>query len=222
MASPRIRSTNSPIAAAASCPATGRRTSNSSSASRCCKAAGVLYNRIAGPIRSVQRHTGSPNFDGVLLASIRTDISLADFEAGIRNLVNDVEGAYWNLYFAYRNLEARKVGRDSAFATWNKIRALANRRLERWRSGQRSTSSRAVLLLPQRSRNGACPICSELRTAAVHHGLGRDRRPFDRANFRADDGPRRVRLARNPRRMRSPATSSCGSNGGGSSSASWS
>ncbi|MEX2139642.1 MAG: TolC family protein [Pirellulales bacterium] len=85
---------------------------------------GLLYNRIAGPFDPFNG-TGTPNIDGVLIARIRTDISLADFEAGVRNLVNDVEGAYWNLYFGYRNLEARKVGRNSALATWEKVQALA-------------------------------------------------------------------------------------------------
>jgi len=59
-----------------------------------------------------------------MLARINTDISLADFEAGVRNLVNDVEDAYWELYFAYRNLEASKSGRASALQTWKKIHAL--------------------------------------------------------------------------------------------------
>jgi outer membrane protein TolC len=85
---------------------------------------GLLYNRIAGPFDPFNG-TGTPNIDGVLIARIRTDISLADFEVGVRDLVNDVEGAYWNLYFGYRNLEARKVGRDSALATWQKVQALA-------------------------------------------------------------------------------------------------
>ena len=33
-----------------------------------------------------------------------TDISLADFEIGLRDFVSNVENAYWDLYFAYRNL----------------------------------------------------------------------------------------------------------------------
>jgi outer membrane protein TolC len=49
----------------------------------------------------------------VLLARIREDVALADFEANIRNLTGDVEQAYWQLYFAYHNLEASKTGRDS-------------------------------------------------------------------------------------------------------------
>jgi outer membrane protein TolC len=85
---------------------------------------GLLFNRIAGPFDPFNG-AGSPNFDGVLIARINTDIRLADFEANVRNLVREVEGAYWDLYFAYRNLEARKVGRDSALATWRKVKALS-------------------------------------------------------------------------------------------------
>ncbi len=63
---------------------------------------GTEFNRIAGP-------SASPGFyfsNGVLLARVNTDISVADFEAGVINFVNQVETAYWELYFAYRNLDA--------------------------------------------------------------------------------------------------------------------
>ena len=80
--------------------------------------AGVGFNRIAGP-------NGRPgSLNGVLLARINTDISLADFEMGVRNLVNDVETAYWELYYAYRDLDIKLAGRDRALNTWRKINAL--------------------------------------------------------------------------------------------------
>jgi outer membrane protein TolC len=80
--------------------------------------AGVQFNRIAGP-------GAIPGYNnGVVLARINTDIALADFESGVRNLVSDVEQAYWNLYLAYRELDSVKVGRDSALQTWRKIYAL--------------------------------------------------------------------------------------------------
>ena len=85
--------------------------------------AGVTYNRIAGPYTPSGLSTGYPQFNGVLLARINTDVSLADFEAGVRNLVTDVENSYWELHFAYRNLEARKVGRDAALGTWRTTHA---------------------------------------------------------------------------------------------------
>ena len=78
--------------------------------------AGVQYNRIAGP-------GAIPGFNnGVMIARLRTDISLTDFEAGVRNLVNDVERAYWNLYFAYRRLDTAVAGRDSTLRAWQTIK----------------------------------------------------------------------------------------------------
>jgi outer membrane protein TolC len=85
--------------------------------------AGTLYNRIAGPFDPLRGIGTYLQYDGVIIARIRTDIRLADFEAGVRNFVSDVENAYWELYFAYRNLEATKSGRDAALQTWRKVRA---------------------------------------------------------------------------------------------------
>ncbi|HEY2762181.1 MAG TPA: TolC family protein, partial [Pirellulales bacterium] len=85
--------------------------------------AGQLYNRIAGPFDPLRGIGTYLQYDGVVIARIRTDIRLADFEAGVRNFISDVENAYWELYFAYRNLEATKSGRDAALQTWRKVRA---------------------------------------------------------------------------------------------------
>lgn len=87
--------------------------------------AGTQYNRIAGP-RSFQESAGgfADQIDGVLISRIRYDITLSEFETGVRNLMLDVEDAYWELYFSYRDLEARKVGRDSSLATWRRVNAL--------------------------------------------------------------------------------------------------
>lgn len=79
---------------------------------------GVQFNRIAGP------NGISGFYNGVTIARINTDIALADFEAGVRGLVADVERAYWDLYFAYHNLEAAVYGRDAALETWRKVYAL--------------------------------------------------------------------------------------------------
>ena len=97
--------------------------------------AGAQYNRIAGPLSFDQYAAGLGNpIDGVIIARIRTDQTLADFEGGVRNLIRDVEDAYWELYFAYRDLEARKMGRDSALETWKKTVAL-------YRTGSRGGSA---------------------------------------------------------------------------------
>lgn len=86
---------------------------------------GVQYNRIAGPISFDEYAAGFGNpIDGVIIARIRTDQTLADFEGGIRDLLQDVEFNYWDLYFRYRDLAARTIGRDSALETWKKTYAL--------------------------------------------------------------------------------------------------
>lgn len=79
---------------------------------------GVTFNRIAGPNSPIGQ------YNGILIARINTDISHADFEAGVVRLINDVEGAYWELYFAYRALEANITGRESALLSWRRSNEL--------------------------------------------------------------------------------------------------
>lgn len=79
--------------------------------------AGAEINRIAGP-------NATPGvYNGVLIARIREDVSLAEFEVSVTSLVREVETAYWELYFAYRNLDARRDARDRALETWRLIKA---------------------------------------------------------------------------------------------------
>lgn len=78
------------------------------------RGAGSLVNRIAGP-------NATPGvYNGVLISKINQDITLADFEISVRNLVRDVERSYWELYYAYRNLDNLIDARDSARDTWQK------------------------------------------------------------------------------------------------------
>lgn len=82
--------------------------------------AGVDFNRIAGP-------NGSPGLNqGVLIARVNADVALADFEAAVRDLVMDIETAYWELYYGYRDLDAKTVSRDRALVTWQRIRSLSD------------------------------------------------------------------------------------------------
>ncbi|HZN35976.1 MAG TPA: TolC family protein [Pirellulaceae bacterium] len=83
--------------------------------------AGVDFNRIAGP-------ANIPGFyNGVLISRINTDISTADFEAAVVQLVSQVENAYWELYFAYRDLDAKILARQQAFETWQQVSVLFRR-----------------------------------------------------------------------------------------------
>ncbi len=50
----------------------------------------------------------------VVLARINEDIALHDFEANVRNLVKDVESAYWDLYLGYRIVESAQQSLDTA------------------------------------------------------------------------------------------------------------
>jgi outer membrane protein TolC len=79
---------------------------------------GIDFNRIAGP-------NGTPGFyNGVLIARVNTDISLADFELGLRDLVSNVENTYWDLYYAYRDLDTKISARNSSLETWRRVQAL--------------------------------------------------------------------------------------------------
>ncbi len=52
----------------------------------------------------------------VVLARINEDISIGQYEERIRNLVRDVEFAYWDLFAAYWNVDTARMARDSAAA----------------------------------------------------------------------------------------------------------
>ncbi|TWU61704.1 Outer membrane efflux protein [Crateriforma conspicua] len=75
------------------------------------RGAGTQFNRIVG--------NGSVpgQYNGVLIARVNEDVSLAEFERNVIGVVSDVEAAYWNLATAYRVLEANLKGRESALQT---------------------------------------------------------------------------------------------------------
>jgi outer membrane protein TolC len=79
--------------------------------------AGVEFNRIAGP-----RATPG-QINGVVIARINNDVSTAWFETALRDYVSNVENAYWDLYYAYRDLDAKIAARDASLRTWRIIQA---------------------------------------------------------------------------------------------------
>jgi hypothetical protein len=82
------------------------------------KGAGIDYNRIAGP-------DATPGvYNGVVIARINTQISTTDFQLSLRDYLSNVENAYWELVFAYRDLDAKKLARDRALATWQRVKEL--------------------------------------------------------------------------------------------------
>lgn len=82
---------------------------------------GTRFNRLAGP----NAQPGAIN--GVVIARINSDVALVDFEVGVRNFASDVENTYWDLYFAYRDLDAKVSARNTALDTWRRIHALYER-----------------------------------------------------------------------------------------------
>ena len=79
---------------------------------------GVEFNRLAGP------DAVPGEINGVLIARVNTSITAADFQLALRNYLSDVENAYWELVFAYRDLEAKKAARDRGLATWRRVKKL--------------------------------------------------------------------------------------------------
>ncbi len=79
--------------------------------------AGTRFNRIAGPNATVGQ------YNGVVIARVNADISQADFEIAVREYLSNVENAYWDLYYAYRDLDAKIAARDDALKTWKGVEA---------------------------------------------------------------------------------------------------
>jgi outer membrane protein TolC len=79
--------------------------------------AGLTFNRIAGP----GAFPGVSN--GILIAKINTDINYVDFERQIRNYVSEVANAYWDLYFAYRDLAVKQAAFERSRETWQAYQA---------------------------------------------------------------------------------------------------
>lgn len=83
---------------------------------------GTEFTRVAGPVR--------PGFgaiagvsQGVVIARINQDITLADFERAVRSGLRDIENAYWDLYLAYRNYDNATATHESAFQSWKESQA---------------------------------------------------------------------------------------------------
>jgi outer membrane protein TolC len=125
--------------------------------------AGIGYNRIAGP-------NAAPGvYNGVVIARIRTDIALADFEASVRNLVQDVQLAYWLLYFAYRDLDARLAARDAALESWR----TAKTQLEAGAQDilEESLAREQYFLFQTQVVNALCGVGTDTSTTQTRFGI---------------------------------------------------
>lgn len=75
---------------------------------------GLEFNRIAGP------NSAPGLYNGLLIARANADVNEIDFEIGLRDFVSNVENAYWDLYFAYRDVAARRKAMLEARDIWQK------------------------------------------------------------------------------------------------------
>jgi outer membrane protein TolC len=84
---------------------------------------GTEFTRIAGPIgQSFGGVTGVSQ--GVVIARINNDLTIAQFEGALHDLVTDVENTYWDLYLAFRNFDTACNARDAAQETYRKAEVL--------------------------------------------------------------------------------------------------
>ena len=58
----------------------------------------------------------------IVISRISSDQEIANLEATLQNMVTNVEIRYWDLYCAYRGLDAAKTGRDAALETWRIVK----------------------------------------------------------------------------------------------------
>jgi outer membrane protein TolC len=81
---------------------------------------GLEFNRIAGP-------GATPGiYNGILIAKANADINQHDFTLALTDFVSNVENAYWDLYLAYRELDARKKAMEQALVVWNETKTLGD------------------------------------------------------------------------------------------------
>ena len=74
--------------------------------------AGTTFNRIAGP-------GARPGiYNGVLIAKVNNDITSARFQQSTRDYISNVVNAYWDLYYSYRDLSAKKDALNRSRTTW--------------------------------------------------------------------------------------------------------
>ena len=78
---------------------------------------GLTFNRIAGPGAEPGVYTG------VLIAKVNNDISSSKFRAQMRDYVSNVINAYWDLYFAYRDFDAKRDALERSRKTWQSYEA---------------------------------------------------------------------------------------------------
>ena len=85
----------------------------------------------------------------------------------MRNLVSDVETAYWELYFEYRALDAVIAGRDSALTTWRKITRCTASAHKGGEADKEAQATAPILPLPQHCRKSLNSLYVPKRSSAT-------------------------------------------------------
>ena len=78
---------------------------------------GLTFNRIAGAgaVPGV--------YNGVLIAKTNSDISHSKFRQDVRDYFSNVVNAYWDLYYAYRDVDAKREALERSRQTWQSYEA---------------------------------------------------------------------------------------------------
>lgn len=84
---------------------------------------GPEFTRIAGPVGQVNERITGLN-QGIAVARINSEMSLADFELTVSRLVRDVWHVYWDLHLAWGAYAAEKASLDSIEPFRRKARAI--------------------------------------------------------------------------------------------------
>lgn len=80
------------------------------------RGAGREFNSIAGP------YSGPGNYRGVWLTKLDAETARLELEQAVRDLARAVAVTYWELHFAYQNLEAKQVSLEHALQSWQRER----------------------------------------------------------------------------------------------------
>lgn len=144
--------------------------------------AGTEYTRIAGPItQNIQGVTGVQQ--GVVIARINNDISIADFEQSISTLVHDVEQLYWQLYLAYQQFDGETTLHQAAYRAWQDVQARVQAQASGGGALEAAEARDQLLQMDQRvsvARNRLYDAEAQLRRMlALPPNDGRVLRPID-------------------------------------------
>ena len=81
---------------------------------------GVDFTRVAGPSNPLFGGITGVS-QGVVIARINQDLTLADFEIAVRNGLREIENAYWDLYLGYRLYDTAVTAHESASESWRQV-----------------------------------------------------------------------------------------------------